>query len=188
MSIIAKRPEGDRNFEPAPEGTYQAVCVDVVDLGLVASEFQGEKSVKHKVRIAFQLAEERTDGKRFLVSSFFNLSLHEKASLRLFLEAWRGRRFTESEVIDGFDLEKIIGANAQVQVVHREYKGNTFSNINAILPWPAKFGEAITPVDYVRMIDREPKAEDGAHQMEHQEPQKAKAAVVDSFDDDEIPF
>lgn len=182
MSIIARRPEGDRNFEPAPEGTYQAVCVDVVDLGLVESEFAGEKSIKHKVRIAFQLNERNSQGKMYLVSSFFNLSLHEKSALRLFLEAWRGRRFTESEVIDGFDLEKVIGANAQVQVVHREYKGSTFSNINAILPWPVKFGEAISAEEYVRVVDREPKEE------AKPEPEKAKATVVNALDDDDIPF
>lgn len=35
MGIIAKAPE--KNFAPAPEGLHHAVCVDVIDLGLLRS-------------------------------------------------------------------------------------------------------------------------------------------------------
>jgi len=34
------------NFEPHPEGIHPDVCVGVLDLGLVETEFQGVRSLK----------------------------------------------------------------------------------------------------------------------------------------------
>ena len=55
----------NQNFTPAPEGVHQAVCVDVVDMGMVRSEKFNNES--HKVRIVFQLNEINPEtSKRFL--------------------------------------------------------------------------------------------------------------------------
>jgi hypothetical protein len=53
MSIIAR--DNRKEFTPAPEGLHQGVCVDVVDLGLVAGIY-GEK---HKVELRWQLEQLR---------------------------------------------------------------------------------------------------------------------------------
>ncbi len=33
------------NFKPHPPGIYQGVCLDVIDLGLIWTEFQGKRKV-----------------------------------------------------------------------------------------------------------------------------------------------
>ena len=48
MPIIAKRPES--NLAPCPEGLHQAVCVDVVDLGIQQTPWCD----KHQVRLVWQ--------------------------------------------------------------------------------------------------------------------------------------
>ena len=113
MAIIAREPEG-KNFTPAPEGIHVAACCDVVDLGMADHGF-GEK---HYVELRFQLEDADEAGRRFLVRRRYTLSLGEKATLRKDLETWRGRKFNKQELA-GFDLERLIGIGAQVQVVHR---------------------------------------------------------------------
>ena len=129
MAIIAREPEG-KNFTPAPEGIHVAACCDVVDLGMADHGF-GEK---HYVELRFQLEDADETGRRFLVRRRYTLSLGEKATLRKDLETWRGRKFNKTE-LSGFDLERLIGIGAQVQVVHRlTDQGKTFANVTAVIP------------------------------------------------------
>lgn len=148
MAIIAKKPES--SFDPCPEGLHQGVCVDVIDLGVV----KGQYGEKHKVEIRWQvdIENERT-GRLYELRNWFTLSLHEKASLRKTLEAWRGRKFTEAE-LEGFDLEKLIGVNCQVQVIHNiTDDGKTYDNVQAVVAHNPKLPK-LSPRDYVRQKDR----------------------------------
>lgn len=156
MPIIAKRPES--TYTPCPEGLHHAVCVDVCDLGVVTSTF-GDK---HKVRIVWQIEEENTETRRrFEARKQYNLSLHEKATLRKDLEAWRGRKFTDDE-LRGFDLEKLIGANCQIQIVHDiSEDASIWANVQAIVPAPKNVAK-LAPTDYTRVKDR-PKEQGNGH-------------------------
>lgn len=178
MVILAR--ENRREWTQPPEGLWQSVCVDVVDLGLVKTEW-GEKP---KVSLIYQLALINEDGseelspdfdppKRYEVRRNFGLSLSEKSALRPFLEAWRGRKFTKEELA-GFDLEKLIGVNCQLQIIHNvSDQGRTFANIQAAVP----LGRGMIKVharDYVRVVDRaKTHTEEGGH---------------GDYDDTEVPF
>ena len=139
-----------KEWTPAPEGLHKAVCVDVIDLGVVDSQF----GPRHKVRIVWQIGEiSPDDHKRFEVRQMFTLSLNEKASLRKALETWRGKKFTTDE-LKGFDLEKLLGANCQLQIIHNiTDEGRTFSNVQAVIPLN-KGERKISAEDYVRAKDR----------------------------------
>lgn len=147
--IIARRPRS--TYTAAPEGLHSAVCVDVVNLGIVA----GAYGAKHKVRVVWQLeALDETHGRRCDVARVYTLSLHERAALRKDLESWRGRKFTEAE-LDGFDLEKLLGVNAQVQVTQDlGDDGTVYANVSTVVP-PGKGAPKLAPLDYVRAKDRQ---------------------------------
>jgi hypothetical protein len=148
MSVIARRPRS--TYATAPEGLHAAVCVDVVNLGVVA----GAYGAKHKVRLAWQLASLDAQGRRYDVARVYTLSLHERAALRKDLESWRGRTFTEVE-LDGFDLERLLGANAQVQVTHDlSDDGTCYANVSTVVP-PVKGAPTLAPLNYVRAKDRQ---------------------------------
>lgn len=150
MPIIASDSGG--NFTPAPEGLHEAVCCDVVDLGMVDTQY----GAKHKVRIVWQLSPDAgttADGTLLTASSRFNLTLHENGTLRPFLEAWRGKRFTAEE-LKGFDLERLIDACCQLQIIHEEKDGRTYANVKACVPFP-KNSDRLFPLGYVRVKDRE---------------------------------
>jgi hypothetical protein len=148
MSIIAKSNKTD--FTPAPEGLHAAVCVDVIDLGMVKSQW-GES---HQVKLVWQLEDDDPKTKRPVqVRRQFRNSLHEKSSLRPLLESWRGKKLTEEE-LQGFDLEKLLNVNCQIQVIHHiKAEGSVYANVQAIVP-PGKGQTKLKPRDYVREKDR----------------------------------
>jgi hypothetical protein len=128
MALVIKGQDAD--FTPAPPGLHQAVCVDVVDLGMVDGPF-GEK---RKLKLIWQLKGRNAKGERFQVRQSYTQSLHEKARLRHDLETWRGRPFSRDE-IKAFDVETLLGANCQMQVAHRvSAQGRTYANPTAIVP------------------------------------------------------
>lgn len=182
MPIIAKGGDS-KTYTPAPEGVHQAVCVDVIDLGMVQSTFADEKTgqpkVQHKVNVVWQIGDKRDDGKRHQLYKRYTLSLHEKAALRHDLESWRGKAFSFDELA-GFDVEKLIGANALVNVQHRQSadKTRTYANVVAIMPL-AKGMPKMAAHDYQRQ-EPEPKA---------QPPQvDDEASVPDYEEGDPVPF
>jgi hypothetical protein len=148
MTLLARRPTTLR--AQAPEGLFAACCVDVQNLGLIA----GAYGPKHKVRLVWQLELTTDEGRRYEVARVYTLSLHERAALRKDLESWRGRAFTEKE-LDGFDLERLLGANCQVQVVQKlGDDGTVYANVATVIS-PAKGAPKLAPVDFVRLKDRQ---------------------------------
>ncbi len=187
MPIMAKASGG--NFLPAPAGTHAAVCCDVVDMGVLKVSFGGKDKMQHKVRIKWQIAEDRPDGKPFTVSKRYTLSLHEKASLRKDLESWRGRKFTDVE-LDGFDLENLLGVACLLNVIEEKKDGQTYSNVTSIMKLP-KGMATITIRDYVRECDR-PTTEAPAIDL-HDDPGPPPQSEWDKYHglqitDEDVPF
>jgi hypothetical protein len=173
MPIVVKQLKLE--YSVAPEGLHAAVCCDVVDKGVI----KGQWGEAHKVEIRWQLEEidPTTNPPRpYMVVAWYTLSLHEKSRLRPMLAAWRGRKFTPEELAGGFDLEKLIGTNCQVQIVHNiREDGGTFASVQAVVP-PAKDAVKfrVSPT-YVRVQDRDRVGKDEM---------PAKATI----DDNDVPF
>jgi len=153
MPIIARKNE--TQYRPAPEGLYQAVCCDVWEPYESEDHFNPGQVVT-QTRIVWQLDEVNPDtDRRFEVSQIYRLSLHEKSKLCQHLEAWRGRKFT-SEEKRGFDLEKLIGVNCQLQIVHNvKDGGDTYANVQAIVPVGKGMTQLRVSDGYTRKKDRD---------------------------------
>lgn len=137
------------NFEPCPEFTGKAICVDVTPLRKQQSQF-GERDV---FKVVFEVDMDKEDSGRYCVwSRNFTPTLNEKANLRKFLRGWFGRDLSKQELED-FDTETLIGKPAQVVVVHEHKDGETYANIVACTP--DKSGEPLKATGkYVRVKDR----------------------------------
>jgi len=143
MPLVIKGQSGD--FQPAPPGLHQAVCVDVVDLGMQDTSF----GRKRQLKIIWQIKSKNEKGERFQVRGTYTQSLHEKSRLRHDLETWRGRPFKNDELA-AFDVEKLIGVNCQIQVIHRVSKqGRTYGNAQAIVPMSPEM-VSLKPENYER--------------------------------------
>ena len=171
--MIVREPES--TYEPAPAGVHLAVCVDVVDLGIVDTFF----GPKPQLRVVWQIEEAMEDGRPFTAMQRYTPSLHVKSKLRQHLESWRGRSFT-SEELNGFELENLIGVPCQLNLVHVEKDNKVYSNIAAVTP-PFK-GATIKPdfEAYTRVKDRDGYDDNGGGTRGFNEP--------DPVDDDPIPF
>ena len=130
MSNMVLQCKDSGDFKPHPEGIHPAVCVDVMDLGLVETEFQGQKKMVNKVKLVFESEQRGEDGKACTVSKNFTASLHPKAKLAEFLGKWRGRPVTPGETID---LAKLIGASCTLVISHQQnMSGKTYAAIDAV--------------------------------------------------------
>ena len=166
MPIIATaNGGGESDFQPAPIGTYRAVCVDVIDKGIVEVTYAGKTKRQHKVSVAWLIDEMRDDGKPYLVFKRYTLSLNEKATLRKDLESWRGKSFTRDEEM-GFDVEAVIGASCLVNVQHALKGDKTYANVMSVMPLMRGMGPMDGPFDYVRQVNRTPE-QTATHEREY---------------------
>ena len=129
-------------FIAAPEGTHIARCFAVIELG---TQLPGNPSFApaRKVMLGFELPNETVvrDGvaKPLVIWKEYNASLSEKATLRKHLQGWRGRAFSAEE-LQGFQLEKILGAPALITIIHkRSQSGSTRGDIETIARPPANY-------------------------------------------------
>ena len=148
------------SFVPAPAGTHCSVCVDVIDHGMLEVTYQGKTQAKHKITIAWQIAEDMENGKPFLVRRRYTCSLHEKAALRGDLESWRGRAFTDQE-LEAFDLESLLSVGCLINVIHETRNGSTYANVASVMRLPKNMSAPL-PRDYVRVQDRPAAQSDGS--------------------------
>jgi hypothetical protein len=150
MSIVVSSNSGSFDYDPAPAGVHTAVCVDVVDLG----EIETQWGKKHKISLLWQLDKRDEEGRPFIAVKRYTASLSDRAILRKDLETWRAKPFTEQE-LQGYDLEKLIGINTTLVIVHKREEDKVYSNVDNVLPPPnnAWTGMKSTP-DYVRVKER----------------------------------
>lgn len=151
MPVVARHER--RPLRPAPAGLHPAVCVDVVDLGVIEHPQYG---ARHQVEFRWQIDKKDPDtGRPFVVIRRFTLSLYEKSNLRPFLESWRGEPFTEDEVAAGVDLEaEYLGRPCYLQVMHRQFDDRIYAHPMTALPLPEGFAPPVVR-DYVRVVDRQ---------------------------------
>ena len=160
MGITVTSNKGSGNFEPCPEYTGRAVCVDITPL----KAYETEYGTKQKFKIAFELDildQSRNPVQPWVVMTApMTASLHEKAGLTKFLKDWHGRALTAEETVS-LNLDNLIGRPATVVIVHEQSRDGTktFSNIKLIMPH--KSGEPLKPSGlWVRLEDRPPRDDD----------------------------
>src|ERR1700683_3019969 len=136
MPLVAT--EGDSAPRQLPPGgTHVARCYQIIDLGTQAGEYMGKPNRKRKVRITWELPDEKAvfnpdNGEQpFVVSKTYTLSLNEKSALRHDLEAWRGKAFTADE-LKRFELDGLLGAPCLLTIIHQTKGEKTYANINGL--------------------------------------------------------
>lgn len=125
MPITAKTPEN--NYKICPAGNHIARCYQMIEIGTETNEYQGEVKKQHKVRLVWELPNERetfdpAKGEQpFSIGKDYTLSMHEKSTLRHDLKSWRGKDFTEAEA-KSFDITRLMGVPCMLNVIHEPKK------------------------------------------------------------------
>ncbi len=202
---IAKETSAPR--DPIPEGMYHAICYAVIDLGTQPPMPNSlYKKTDRKVMFCFEFPEERsTDGQYpRAATKEFTLSLHEKAGLRKFLVAWRGKQFTADE-LKGFDLKNVLGVNAMINIVHNDRGYETIASCTPLMKGMPKrqpendvtlydIEDAVIPAtvpEWVRKkiaVSEEMRGAQANDRGDEREPAPPPSDRARYADDDDIPF
>jgi hypothetical protein len=137
MAILATNNGTTRPLIPAD--LYVARCYSMIHIGTVEEIIEGSKKMLNKVRIGFELPtfksvfNEEKGEQPYVISKEFTLSLNEKATLRKFLDSWRGKSFTEEEA-KSFDITKLLGVPCTLNIIKKTSKNGTneFNEISTI--------------------------------------------------------
>lgn len=140
MAITATNTSVPRELIPA--GNYIARCYQMIQLGTLEENINGEVKKLHKVRIGWELPtetkvfNEEKGEQPFVISQEYTLSLSDNANLRKMLASWRGKDFTEDEA-KAFDITKLLGIPCMLNIIHKKSKaGNDYQTIASVTPMP----------------------------------------------------
>lgn len=119
-----------------PEGNHLGVCYKIIDQGSRnetyprEAEPNSENTKKRKtISVTWEIPEQKmADGRPMSISKTYTASLNENATLHKDLVTWRGKSFSKEE-LEGFDLDKMIGAPANLEI---EHNNNGNARIKAI--------------------------------------------------------
>ncbi len=165
---LPKPNEGGNDFLPVPAGTWPAICYQFIDLGTQTITWKGETQEKHQVRIAWELHDEECvmrdgpkAGQPMMIQQTYTWSMHEKATLRKTLEAWRGAKFTDRQ-IEEFDVKNLIGQPCLLSVIHADKGDKIYANVGGItkppkgMMFPSMVNKpiylALTPDEFDRQV------------------------------------
>jgi len=123
---------------------------------------------QHKILLSWELHDEEArmeDGRPMTVHQRYTWSMHEKATLRKHLEAWRGAKFRDTEFGDGgFDVRNLLNKSCLVSIEHNEGKngGNTYANVTSVtkLPKGLAVGKLINPTRFLSLANFDQEAFD----------------------------
>lgn len=131
--------EKGSKIELIPEWIHLARCVSIIDLWTQKVVFEKREKEVHQIRFEFELPnivytyednwQEVETTKIIWVN--FTASLNWKWKLKKFLESWKWKKFTQEELA-WFDLQKVLWAKCQLQVIHSD--DWQYANIENALP------------------------------------------------------
>jgi hypothetical protein len=161
MGLIAVAGKSSK-FKPVPDGVHLARCYSIVDLGHQKSDYKGKITNLKKLLIQFEVHGEDDEGnplhtekgEPMSISKTFTNSINEKANLRRDLESWRGKHFTQEELL-GFTVKSVLGVWAMISVIKTAGEnGKEYTVINSITPVPKQM-RANLPEGYndLRLFD-----------------------------------
>ena len=118
------------DFENPEIGTENAVLYSIVDIGTQVNDYGSQR----QIIITWELDQAMDDGRPFVISKFYKLSLHEKANLCIDIEGMLGRTLTQNEK-ETLNFEKLLGFPCQVHLAAKTKKnGNETVVAKAFMP------------------------------------------------------
>ncbi len=146
MGFTAKASTSKAQADQPPPGNHPAVLVGLIDLGTQDKrDFKdpNKSRAQHSIYLVWELF---IDEAKYLIGREFNMSLNSKATLRKFVESWRGKVFAEGE---DFDVRKILGAKCLLAIIHKPSGDRMFASVDGVSAVPKGLKvptPSITPV------------------------------------------
>lgn len=121
-------------FEKAPPGTHPAVLVGIIDLGHQWQDpygGEGEGRWEHRLYYVYELVTKKKTAQaaNHLIAIDLKLSMHEKAKMRLWVEARTGKKIPDGTQ---YDVSQELGQPCLLQVVEK----NGYPKIGGVMGIP----------------------------------------------------
>lgn len=141
-----RKPE-NRDYQQASDGWHPAVVADVVELGIVHSQY-GDKE---KLQIVFLVDELDSEREPVRVMDFVTVSLHESSKLSSRVNALMPGATNLAEL----DTEDLIGRRCLILTERytSPKNGKTFANVQAVKPLSSSSPKISIPLGFVRAKD-----------------------------------
>jgi hypothetical protein len=142
-------------FKPAPAGTHSLQFCGVIDLGT----HDGDYGPKRQFRVSFLVLDAlMSDGRPYQVNRTLQPSTHPDANFAKMLVALLGRDLTNDEILEGIELDELIGKICIGELKHVERTGKVYANLISVMKAPKGTPEpplAIEPVIFLMDDDGE---------------------------------
>ena len=143
-----------QEFRKIDAGSYLGRCFSVIDLGHQTVNYieNGQPAAKQqrKVLVSFELFGDDSngpleiDGKPMVINKKYTFSMNEAAKLRLDIESWKGKKLVKGVDLP-FDMKSMLDKWAMVNVVHNDWNGKTYANLNSLSQVPSMIVKAGFP-------------------------------------------
>lgn len=121
MTVVVK-PKQTHQADVVPNGTYQATLTGIR---------QFDNAYGHRIGFEFTLRGGECDGMKVMRSTSPNLSVQSK--LADLLRGLLGRELEDQEIMQGVDVEDLVGTECNVLVLQSRGKsGQTYSNVEQV--------------------------------------------------------
>lgn len=192
MTLIAKDSKPEK--EKPTTGMQHAVLAFVEDLGDQKVVWNGKEKTQRKIVFCWELEEKMSgiyqpdlEGKPFMVSQRYTLSLNEKSALTKTLENWFGKKIDDNRRKAGIDLETLIGKTATLNLA--ESDNGQYINIQSVNPpmpgaTDLKIFNQKPPPWIEELRAKAVKKDEGVSQEEADE----RLAEADEASNEKIPF
>lgn len=136
-----KAPEPKKTHDPAPKGSHVARLYQIINLGTTEFEYKGEMKKSTKLRLTFELCNEKKvfkegeEAKPLSVSREFGFSMSPRSKLRPFIESMIGTALHDKEAYN-FDFEDLLGRECLLTIDHESKGEKTYANIISAAPLP----------------------------------------------------
>lgn len=129
------------DYTPVPAGNHIARVYSIIHLGTTHDITPWGEKDRNKVRITWELPNERKEfkpgegEKPYSISATYTLNFGDKANLRKIVEGMIGASLYDEEAAT-FDVETLLGRTCMVNVTHKTKDGKTYANVDAVTPVP----------------------------------------------------
>ena len=127
MSLTVEKPDSNGNYEMIPTGLHPGILIWIVDLGHQETPWGWKKRVMFTFELPKQVIEIDRGYEPKVISIELSPVLHEKSNLTRLLTGWFGKAPDE-----GFNLRKLVGRHAMVNIAHQTKGDKTYANISSL--------------------------------------------------------
>ncbi len=122
MAVVVKQKKKTVTADAVPNGTYPAILTGIR---------QFDNAYGHRIGFEFTIAGGECDGMKVMRSTAPNLSA--KSKLAELLQGLLGRTLEGQEIMQGVDIEELVGTNCKVLVLQSRAKsGAVYSNVEQV--------------------------------------------------------